>query len=62
MCEISERVIAVVDSTKFGKRSCHMIREFGHIDTVVTDSDILEDYLQGLRDMKVDVIIVEKEN
>lgn len=62
MCEISERVIAVVDSTKFGKRSCHMIREFGHIDTVVTDSDIPEDYLQGLRDMKVDVIIVEKEN
>ncbi|WP_044362794.1 transcriptional repressor AgaR [Vibrio fluvialis] len=62
MCEISERVIAVADSTKFGKRSCHMIRAFGHIDTLVTDSDIPEDYLQGLRDMKVDVIIVEKEN
>lgn len=61
MCEISEQVIAVVDSTKFGKRSCHMIREFGNIDILITDSDIPEDYLQGLREMKVEVIIVEKE-
>ncbi len=61
MCEISEQVIAVADSSKFGKRSCHMIREFGNIDTLVTDSDIPEDYVQGLREMKVDVIIVEKE-
>ncbi|MDO6498793.1 transcriptional repressor AgaR [Photobacterium sanguinicancri] len=61
MCEISEQVIAVVDSSKFGKRSCHMIREFGNIDILVTDSDIPEDYVQGLREMKVDVIIVEKE-
>ncbi|MDV5168153.1 transcriptional repressor AgaR [Photobacterium rosenbergii] len=61
MCEISEQVIAVADSSKFGKRSCHMIREFGNIDILVTDSDIPEDYLQGLREMKVDVIIVEKD-
>lgn len=62
MCEISEQVIAVVDSTKFGKRSCHMIREFSNIDILITDSQIPEDYLQGLREMKVEVIIVEKEN
>ncbi|MUJ19073.1 transcriptional repressor AgaR [Aliivibrio fischeri] len=61
MCDISEQVIAVADSTKFGKRSCHMIREFGNIDILVTDSDIPEEYLQGLREMKVEVIIVEKE-
>ncbi|HFQ4834340.1 TPA: transcriptional repressor AgaR, partial [Vibrio vulnificus] len=61
MCEISEQVIAVADSSKFGKRSCHMIREFGNIDTLVTDSDIPEDYVQGLREMKVEVIIVDKE-
>jgi len=61
MCEISEQIIAVADSSKFGKRSCHMIREFGNIDILVTDSDIPEDYVQGLREMKVDVIIVEKE-
>ncbi|GHA53011.1 transcriptional repressor AgaR [Photobacterium aphoticum] len=60
MCEISEHVIAIADSSKFGKRSCHMIREFGQIDTLVTDSGIAEEYLQGLRDMKVKVIVVEK--
>jgi len=61
MCDISEQVIAVADSSKFGKRSCHMIREFGKIDILVTDSGIPEEYVEGLRDMKVEVIIVEKE-
>lgn len=61
MCEISGQVIAVADSSKFGKRSCHIIREFGDIDILVTDSDIPEDYLQSLKEMKVEVIIVDKE-
>lgn len=60
MCEISEQVIAVADSTKFGKRSCHMIREFGDIDILVTDSDIPEEYVQRLREMRIEVIIAEK--
>ncbi|MGF1724804.1 transcriptional repressor AgaR [Photobacterium nomapromontoriensis] len=60
MCDISEHVVAIADSSKFGKRSCYMIREFGHIDTLVTDSGIPEEYLQGLHDMKVNVVIVEK--
>lgn len=60
MCNISEQVIAVTDSTKFGKRSCHMIREFGNIDILVTDSGIPDEYLQGLREMKVEVIVVDK--
>ena len=62
MCDISEQVIAVADSSKFGKRSCHMIREFGKIDILVTDSGIPDEYVEGLRDMKVEVIIVEKED
>ena len=61
MCEISEQVIAVADSTKFGKRSCHMIREFGDIDILVTDSDIPEEYVQRLREMRIQVVIAEKE-
>ncbi|HHQ8348579.1 TPA: transcriptional repressor AgaR [Salmonella enterica subsp. diarizonae] len=61
MCDISEQVIAVADSTKFGKRSCHMIREFGDIDVLVTDSNIPEEYVQRLRDMRIEVIIAEKE-
>ncbi|SEG57066.1 transcriptional repressor AgaR [Vibrio hangzhouensis] len=60
MCEISEQVIAVADSSKFGKRSCHMIREFGNIHTLVTDTDIPQEYIQGLRDLDVNLILVEK--
>ncbi|OAT45708.1 transcriptional repressor [Proteus hauseri ATCC 700826] len=59
MCDISETIIAVADSTKFSKRSCHMIREFGEIDVLVTDSGIPEEYIQELKDHKIEVIIVD---
>ncbi|MEQ4925375.1 transcriptional repressor AgaR [Proteus hauseri] len=58
MCDISETIIAVADSTKFSKRSCHMIRDFGEIDVLVTDSGIPEEYIQELKDHKIEVIIV----
>ncbi len=61
MCEISETVIAVADSTKFGKRSCLMIREFADIDVLVTDSGIPDEYVQELKNHKIEVIIVDKE-
>ncbi|TOM57101.1 DeoR family transcriptional regulator, partial [Vibrio parahaemolyticus] len=51
----------VADSTKFGKRSCHMIREFGDIDILVTDSGIPDEYVQELKDHKIEVIIVDKD-
>ncbi|WP_193014629.1 transcriptional repressor AgaR [Proteus sp. FME41] len=59
MCDISETIIAVADSTKFSKRSCHMIREFGDIDILVTDSGIPEEYIQELKDHKIELIIVD---
>ncbi len=60
MCELSDKVIAVADSSKFGKRSCHMIRDFNAIDTLITDSDIPEEYLKELRNQGVNVVVVEK--
>lgn len=60
MCDISETIIAVADSTKFSKRSCHMIREFGEIDVLVTDSGIPDEYIQELKEHKIEVIIVDK--
>ena len=60
MCEISDEVIAIADSSKFGKRSCHMIRECDHIDTLITDSGIPDEYLEHLKSMKVNVIVVDK--
>lgn len=61
MCEISDQVIAVADSTKFGKRGYHMIRDFADIDILVTDSGIPDEYVERLREAHVEVIIAEKE-
>lgn len=61
MCDISEKIIVITDSTKFGRSSCHLIREIGNIDILVTDSNIPDAYLQHLRDRNVEVIIVEED-
>ncbi|WP_019615651.1 transcriptional repressor AgaR [Psychromonas ossibalaenae] len=60
MCEISEQVIVVTDSSKFGKRCCHMIRDLRNVGVLVTDAGISGDYLATLKEMNVEVIIVEK--
>lgn len=60
MCDVSDQVIAIADSSKFGKRSCHMIRECSNIDTLITDSGIPDDYLDQLKSMKVNVILVDQ--
>jgi DeoR family transcriptional regulator, aga operon transcriptional repressor len=58
MCEVSEQIIAVTDSTKFGKRSCNMIRAFSGIDILITDAGIPDEYRHALQDAGVEVIIV----
>lgn len=59
MCDISGQIIAVLDSSKFGRRSCHMIREFDAIDTIITDAGIPDEYRKAFNDLKVNVIIVD---
>lgn len=59
MCQCSNQVIAVTDSSKFGKKSCHVIRKFADIDVLVTDSGIPDDYLLAFREKGVEVIIVD---
>lgn len=61
MCELSDHVIAIADSSKFGKHSCHMIRNFDAIDTIITDSGIPNEYLKILKNHNVDVILVDKD-
>lgn len=61
MCDSSEQVIAVADSSKFGRRSCHMIRAFGDIDVLITDTGIPSEYVDKLRSMQVEVIIVDND-
>ncbi|KAE9527776.1 transcriptional repressor AgaR [Testudinibacter aquarius] len=59
MCDISTQIIVVTDSSKFGKRSFHVIREFSGIDMLITDSGIPQEYLQAFQDQGVEVILAD---
>ncbi|WP_375748495.1 transcriptional repressor AgaR [Vibrio sp. HN007] len=60
MCDVSRQVIAVTDSSKFGRKSFCMIRSVEQIDTLITDSQIPEHYYQTLTQLGVEVIIADK--
>lgn len=65
MCEVSQQVIAVTDSSKFGQKSFCLIEEVSNIQTVITDSLIPLNYLTALQKLGVEVIQVdssEKQN
>ncbi|WP_162046027.1 transcriptional repressor AgaR [Vibrio taketomensis] len=60
MCEVSRQVIAVTDSSKFGRKSFCMIRAANQIDVLVTDSDIPHATHQALINMGVTVILADQ--
>ncbi|KQH85641.1 DeoR family transcriptional regulator [Vibrio furnissii] len=59
MCDVARQVIAVTDSSKFGRKSFCLIRAANQIDVLVTDSLIPHATHQALLDMGVDVIIAD---
>ncbi|OWY40349.1 DeoR family transcriptional regulator [Xenophilus sp. AP218F] len=58
MCEVAERVVVVTDSSKFRRVSLHKILDTRGIDTLVTDDAIPAEYLDGLRQAGVNVMLV----
>ncbi|CAG22908.1 transcriptional repressor AgaR [Photobacterium profundum] len=60
MCEVAHQVIAVTDSSKFGRKSFCMIRAASQIDVLVTDSQIPHATHQALLELGVDVIIADQ--
>ena len=60
MCDVARKVIAVTDSSKFGRKSFCMIRAANQIDVLVTDSDIPYATHQALLEMGVDVILADQ--
>ena len=56
MIEISNEVILLTDSSKFGKKSFAFICEIGKIDKMVTDTNILMEDKKRLEDNGVEVI------
>ena len=60
MCDVARQIIAVTDSSKFGRKSFCMIRPARQIDVLVTDSNIPHATHQALLDMGVEVILADQ--
>ena len=60
MCEAATEVIVVTDSSKFGKICLHKILEPSNISKLITDSGISEEYVEGLKNLGIEVIVVDK--
>ena len=60
MCDVSRQVIAVTDSSKFGRKSFCMILAVSEIDVLITDSQIPTHYLEALTALGVEVILADQ--
>ena len=60
MCEVSHQIIAITDSSKFGRKSFCMIEKIDNIDTVITDTQIPANYLTSLEDKGINVILADQ--
>lgn len=58
MVEVSEQVIAVTDSSKFNRKSLCLITGLESIDKVITDKNITNDNLMGLKELGIQTILV----
>jgi ribose transport system substrate-binding protein len=57
---VAERVVALVDSSKFGKRGLAPFAEISRISHIVTDSDISDEFLVTLQNAGVNVTICDQ--
>lgn len=58
MVERSNRVIAVTDSSKFGRHSFSFICDLTPIDTIITDTEISSDYEERFKKRDISVVKV----
>lgn len=58
MAASAERIVVLLDSTKFGKRSLMSILPLDQVDVIVTDSDAPNEFIDRLRKLKIDVHVV----
>ena len=59
MCQVSEQIIAVTDSTKFGRKSFCTIEKINLINTLITDSKTSKDHLMQLHSLGINVEIAD---
>jgi len=59
MCEKSSQIIAITDSSKFGKRGCYIVQALNRINTVITDKGIPASYVDAFALAGIQLIIVD---
>ncbi|MFA0438718.1 transcriptional regulator [Vibrio sp. 10N.286.49.C2] len=58
MCQSANQIIAVLDSSKFGRKSPNVVVPIDLVDIVVTDTDIAKSDLEGLKSKGITVYLV----
>ncbi|MBU2878917.1 MULTISPECIES: transcriptional repressor AgaR [Alteromonadaceae] len=59
MCKVASEIIVVTDSSKFGHVCLHKILEPTGVNQIITDSNIPQDYLDGLRRIGIKITLVD---
>ncbi|CNH38295.1 DNA-binding transcriptional repressor SrlR [Yersinia thracica] len=62
MCHAASRIILLVDSSKFGRKSPNVVCALSAVDTLITDKGISDEYLQELQKMGINIILVDKDD
>lgn len=61
MCHAAKKIILLVDSSKFGRKSPNVVCSLNVVDTLITDSGISPHLVKELEDMNINVIIVDSD-
>lgn len=61
MCHAAKKIVLLVDSSKFGRRSPNVVCPLDAVDVLITDSDIATDTLTQLQVKGIKVIIAGEE-
>ncbi|CDL85293.1 glucitol operon DNA-binding transcriptional repressor SrlR [Xenorhabdus szentirmaii] len=62
MCNAAKKIIVMVDSSKFGRKSPNIVCSLEKIDTIITDQGIPSESLIDLREKGINVIISGESN
>ncbi|NMP29353.1 DNA-binding transcriptional repressor [Rahnella sp. SAP-1] len=57
MCRAAKKIVLLVDSSKFGRRSPNVVCSLASVDVLITDKGIADETAAQLRDMNIQVII-----
>lgn len=59
MCEVTERIIVVTDSSKFNRSSLHKIIDMPRIDMIITDAGVPAESLKELQRAGIEMVLVD---